>query len=233
MSLNCAQFEDPQLQLLCERNNALESDISNFFLIWASSLVFFMHAGFAMLSAGALRTKNTRNILISIVMDLTVCAIAWYLCGFAFAFGTDQGGFIGSSFWVGIDVGSTPTGVTAFYFWLFQWAFAATASTIVSGAVAERARFETYLVYSFYTSFWVYPVGEWARDRVSDCILTMIVNPVVHWVVGSHFSCVACWDGLTPLTNSGVVGFSRLGIVTGKASWALGSLVSLNASEVD
>lgn len=160
MNVNCSEFDTPALIMLCESNNRLAGDISNFFLIWAASLVFFMHAGFAMLSAGALRTKNARNILISTIMDLTVCAIAWYLCGFAFAFGKDKGGFIGSSYWVGIDVGSSNMGVPSYHFWLFQFAFAATASTIVAGAVAERARFEAYLIYSFFTSFWIYPVGE-------------------------------------------------------------------------
>jgi len=170
-----------------------EENLVNFFLIWGSSLVLFMHAGFAMLSAGAVRTKNAKNILISITMDLTVCAIAWYLCGFAFAFGNDQGGFIGSSFWVGIDVGSTATGVSSFYFWLFQYCFAATSATIVSGAVAERARFDAYLLYSFYISFWVYPV-------------------VVHWVWGGGFLTLGNWSGKS-LMQSGVVDFAGCGPV--------------------
>jgi len=161
---NCTGMQGPMLTL-CEQvisfQDKVESnqvDVNNFFLIYSSSLVFWMHAGFAMLSAGAVRTKNTKNILISILMDLTVCAVAWYLCGYAFAFGNDQGGFIGSSGWVGIGVGSVESGTNSFSFWLFEYCFAATGATIVSGAVAERARFDTYLIYSFFISIWVYPV---------------------------------------------------------------------------
>jgi ammonium transporter, Amt family len=177
-----------QMKVVAQADYYLQADVNSFFLIWASSLVLWMHAGFAMLSAGALRTKNTKNILISIVMDLTVCAIAWYLCGFAFAYGSDRGGFIGASYFVGIDVGSTATGTTSFYFWLFQYCFAATGATIVSGAVAERARFETYLLYSFWMSFWVYPV-------------------VVHWVWGGGFLTLGNPNGKS-LMGSGVVDFA-------------------------
>lgn len=119
-----------------------QNDVNNFFLIWAASLVLFMHAGFAMLSAGAVRTKNTRNILISIVMDMTVCAVAWYLVGYAFAFGNTSNGFLGTSFWVGIDVGAgigsnnmvspasaPPNTFNNFNTWLFEYAFAATCKS--------------------------------------------------------------------------------------------------------
>jgi len=166
-----------------------------------------MHAGFAMLSAGALRTKNTRNVLISTLMDLTVCCIAWYLCGFAFAFGNDQGGFIGSSYWVGIDVGSQPTGNAAFYFWLFEFCFAATGATIVCGAVAERARFDTYLVYSFFMSFWVYPV-------------------IAHWVWGGGFLTLGNPNGVS-LMGVGSADAAGSGVVhlTGGLAGAIGSKI--------
>ena len=204
-------FDLPELQALCERVAAQEemrsSDANNFFLLWAATLVLFMHAGFAMLSAGAIRTKNTKNILISITMDLTVCAVAWYLCGYAFAFGNDKGGFIGSTFWVGIDVGSTLTGPPSYSLWLFEWAFAATAATIVSGAIAERARFETYLFYSFFMSFWVYPV-------------------VVHWVWGGGFLTLGNPNGLS-LMQSGVVDFAGCGPVhmVGGLAGAIGAKI--------
>lgn len=205
--LNCSEITEGIMRQMCERDNSFSADISNFYLIWASSLVLFMHAGFAMLSAGALRTKNTRNILISIVMDLTVCAVAWYLVGFAFAFGNDQGGFLGTSFWVGIDVGSAATGRASFYFWLFQFTFAATGATIVSGAVSERARFETYLLYSFYMSAWVYPI-------------------VVHWVWGGGFLSLGNGEGKS-LMGSGAVDFAGCGPVhmVGGLAGAIGSKI--------
>jgi Amt family ammonium transporter len=155
----CKKLHD-SLLLLEEEDVHVVEDVNSFFLIWGGALVLFMHAGFAMLSAGAIRAKNTKNILISITMDLTVCAIAWYLLGYGFAFGNDYNGFIGSSYWVGIDVGSSNSGYASFQVWFFEWAFAATSATIVSGAIAERARFDTYLIYSFFVSIWVYPVGK-------------------------------------------------------------------------
>jgi len=151
--------------------------VDSFFLVWATSLVLFMHAGFAMLSAGAVRAKNAKNMLLCITLDLCMCSIAWFLTGFGFAFGADNGnGFIGTTYFVGLSVGTqqytqaqqqSGQGVT-FAFWIFELAFAATSATIVSGAVAERARFESYLVYSFFLSALVYPV-------------------IVHWVWGGGF----------------------------------------------
>lgn len=192
---------DPLPSLVASNQN----DANNFFLIWASSLVIFMHAGFAMLSAGAVRTKNTKNILLSIVMDMTVCAVAWYLVGYAFAFGQDRDGFIGTTFWVGIDVGAgldssnqvpgggSPATFNNFSTWLFEYAFAATAATIVSGAIAERARFDTYLIYSFFISAWVYPI-------------------VVHWVWGGGFLTLGNPNNRS-LMGFGVVDFAGCGPV--------------------
>jgi len=130
-----------------------------------------------MLSAGAVRSKNTQNILLCTTLDLCTCAIAWYLTGFGFAFGADNGdGFIGTTFFVGLDVdkrGMTSgtqqqgSGVTM-AFWFFEFCFAATSATIVAGAVAERARFETYMVYSFVASAFTYPI-------------------IVHWIWGGGF----------------------------------------------
>lgn len=145
--------------------DAYKVDVDQFFLVWGAALVIFMHAGFAMLSAGAVRTKNVKNILLCITLDLSICAIAWFLCGFAFAYGNDSGsGFIGNTYFVGINVGEP--GYKSFGYWIFQFAFAATSATIVSGAIAERARFTTYALYSFIFSAIIYP-------------------PIVHMVWGS------------------------------------------------
>ncbi|KAH9260678.1 hypothetical protein BASA81_001145 [Batrachochytrium salamandrivorans] len=211
-NFNCSELaEFPALIRFCEstqsRDEEWAADMDNFFIVWASALVLFMHAGFAMLSAGALRSKNNRNILLSIIMDLCACALAWYLIGFAFAFGDDRGGFIGATNWVGIDVGSEPTGVLSFNFWLFEFCFAATAATIVSGAVAERCRFETYLLTSFYMSAWVYVV-------------------VVHWVWGGGFLTLGNHNGQS-LMQSGVVDFAGCGPVhmVGGVAGAIGSKI--------
>merc|ERR1712164_133027 len=128
------------------------------FMLTSAYLVFFMQAGFAMLCAGSVRSKNTKNILIKNVLDACVGAFAWFLFGYGFAFGTTDGhkpnSFIGSGNFAMKGVASA--GDLAKY--IFQWAFSAAAATIVSGSVAERTKFEAYLGYSFFLTAFVYPV---------------------------------------------------------------------------
>jgi len=121
-----------------------------------------MQAGFAMLCAGSVRSKNTKNILIKNVLDACVGAIAWFLFGFGFAFGTTEGHdkspFLGSGNFAMKGIEAHDSLGT----FLFQWAFSAAAATIVSGSVAERTKFEAYLGYSFFLTAFVYPaVVHW------------------------------------------------------------------------
>lgn len=187
--LNCSDLAAyPQMQKLCE-SVATVNDVNVVFLLWASAQVFSMHTGFAMLSAGAVRSKNTKNILISIVLDACVCAMAWWFIGFAFAWGKSNDGFIGSTYFVGIGMGQDYT----YQDWFFQYAFAATAATIVSGCVAERATFEAYMTYSFLLSAWVYPV-------------------VVHWI-WSPDGWLTINSGNGPLLGVGTLDFAGCGPV--------------------
>ena len=126
-----------------------------------------MQAGFAMLCAGSVRSKNTKNILLKNVLDACVGAIAWFLFGYGFAFGSRTGtgpnAFIGSGNWAMKDV----SGANMLAWYLFQWSFSAACATIVSGSVAERTKFEAYLGYSFFLTAFVYPVvvhWVWAVD---------------------------------------------------------------------
>ncbi|GBG85914.1 hypothetical protein CBR_g40726 [Chara braunii] len=123
------------------------------FILFSAYLVFFMQAGFAMLCAGSVRQKNTINILLKNLLDACVGCIAWYFFGFAFAYGEGtSNGFIGSDGFALHDYNN-------YGYWLFQWTFAATAATIVSGAMAERSSFVSYLGYAFMLSAFVYPVA--------------------------------------------------------------------------
>eukprot|EP00892_Ulva_mutabilis_P004947 jgi/Ulvmu1/2824/UM142_0022.1 len=144
------------------------ADVDTFFILISGFLVFFMHCGFCMLSVGAVRSKNAKNIILKILLDACFGALAFYLCGFAFAYGGtygDAGGsnaFIG---WGGFALNGLPK--ADWYMWFFQFAFAATAATIVSGAVAERTRFEAYILYACLLTAWVYPVvvhWVWSAD---------------------------------------------------------------------
>ena len=138
--------------------------IDNFFLFIAAVLVLFMQAGFAMLEAGLNSTKNTVNILFKNIMDLSAGAILYYLVGYGLMYpGAGNGWFAFAGFGVS-EVGVTPAAGALHpqVDWLFQVAFAATAATIVSGAVAGRLKFSAYLIYSVILTGFIYPIsGYW------------------------------------------------------------------------
>lgn len=113
-----------------------------------------MQAGFAMLCAGSVRQKNTKNIMLKNLLDACGGAIGFYTIGFGLAYG--NGDQVGTTF-----VGTANFGLKDYDnygFFFFQFAFAATAATIVAGTVAERCKMQAYLCYSFFLSAFVYPV---------------------------------------------------------------------------
>ncbi|MBI3279249.1 MAG: ammonium transporter [Acidobacteria bacterium] len=134
-------------------------------IIWtlvAGALVFFMQAGFAMVESGFTRAKNAGNIMMKNLLDFCMGGFAYWMLGFALMFGISNGWFGVSNFFTSFD-NSTLDGQWGYTFWFFQMVFAATAATIVSGAMAERTKFSAYLVYSFFISLFIYPVfGHWA-----------------------------------------------------------------------
>ena len=138
--------------------------IDNFFLFIAAVLVLFMQAGFAMLEAGLNSTKNTVNILFKNIMDLSAGAILYYLVGYGLMYpGAGNGWFAFAGFGIS-EAGVTPAAGALHpqVDWLFQVAFAATAATIVSGAVAGRLKFSAYLIYSVILTGFIYPIsGYW------------------------------------------------------------------------
>ncbi len=128
----------------------MDLDLNHLDIVWVlltGFLVFFMQAGFAMLETGFTRAKNAVNILTKNLMDFSIGSICFFLVGFAIMFGTSP-------------VGRQTDWMFSFFF--FQMVFAATAATIVSGAMAERTKFVTYLIYSAVVSLFIYPVsGHW------------------------------------------------------------------------
>ncbi|GAB4295463.1 MAG: ammonium transporter [Desulfuromonadia bacterium] len=137
---------------------------TNLNFVWtliAAFLVFIMQAGFALVEIGFTRAKNACNILMKNMMDFSVGAIAYWAVGFGLMFGVSNG-FFGTThfFFTGSSEADQPWN---YAFWMFQVVFAATAATIISGAVAERTKFSAYIVYSFFVSAFIYPIfGSWA-----------------------------------------------------------------------
>jgi len=140
--------------------------IDNMFLFFCAVLVLFMQAGFAMVETGLNAAKNSVNILFKNLMDLSIGALLYYVVGYSMMYGESIiGGFFGfSGFGITSAAPDAPAGGVLHpqVDWLFQVAFAATAATIVSGAVAGRLQFKAYLIYSAVLTGLIYPIsGYW------------------------------------------------------------------------
>ena len=145
--------EESLLEAICE----VRTGTNVFFLIFCATMVFFMQAGFAMLCAGSVRQKNVKNILLKNLLDACGGALGFWSVGYAFAYGAGDGSvksFIGSDNFFLINATTGEDYVR----WFFQFAFAATAATIVAGTVAERCTMSAYLCYSIMLTGFVYPV---------------------------------------------------------------------------
>ena len=143
------------------------AQVNTLTIMVAAFLVFFMQAGFAFLGAGLIRRKNTTNYMTKSFMDFAMASLSFWAFGFAFMFGTSQAGIIGGDNFFLIQSGSELFGQAADWSiygdWIFQMVFAATAATIVAGAVAERTKTQAYLAYSFIIGAIIYPLyGHWA-----------------------------------------------------------------------
>ncbi len=166
----------------------LSTSIDTVWILLAAFLVFFMQPGFAMVETGFTRSKNAVNILMKNLVDVCIGCVLFFLVGFGLMFGKDAGGFIGTdNFIVSILVRSDTSN---FAFWIFQAVFAATAATIVSGAVAERIKFKNYLIYSVFITALIYPV-------------------VGHWIWGGGW-----------LANMGMIDFAGSTVVHSVGGWA-------------
>jgi Amt family ammonium transporter len=146
---------------ILDKISEVQTNANYVWTLVAAFLVFFMQAGFAMVEAGLTRCKNTVNILMKNLMDFSVGSIVFWAIGFGLMFGTTNGLFGTDGFFLSDFAKNGDKWV--FAFWMFQVVFAATAATIVSGAMAERTKFVAYLIYSAVVSTIIYPIfGSWA-----------------------------------------------------------------------
>lgn len=140
----------------------VQAVLDNVWILIAAVLVIFMQAGFALVEAGLTRGKNVANIFMKNLMDFAVGALLFFAVGYAIAFGGDFtgiGGFFGGDGWFLAGDGVFTYGnLDKFTFFTFQVAFAATAATIVSGAMAERTKFKSYVLFSAVISAVIYPI---------------------------------------------------------------------------
>ena len=146
------------------KGNDIVNPINTVWTLIAAFLVFGMQVGFTMLEAGFCRSRETVNVLMECIVDTCLCGLLFYAFGFSFMF-SHGNGFIGYHWFFLQDAPATyeTTGVAFLAFWLFQFAFADTCSTITSGAMIGRTGFVGDLIYSVGVSGFIYPIiGHWA-----------------------------------------------------------------------
>merc|ERR550514_2458600 len=160
-------------------------------LLISGALVMFMQAGFAILEAGSCRQQSAATLLLKNMTDACLGTLVWYVLGYGIAYGLPEepnefvgvNSFAGGGFLEEDDEGGI-IGTSHFKDWFFQWAFCATAATIVSGGVAERMQFTGYVIYSTFMTGIIYPF-------------------IVYWT----------WSGSGFLTEMGYSDFAGSGIV--------------------
>ena len=136
----------------------LQANLDTFWLLVCAILVFLMQAGFMCLESGLSRNKNSINVALKNVTDFGIAVVTFWAFGFALMYGTSVMGLYGNRFYF------FTTHVAGYQtYFVFQAMFVATAATIISGAVAERLKFLSYVIITFVTSGFLYPiVGHWA-----------------------------------------------------------------------
>lgn len=176
------------LNTLAQSTAEMARSIDTIWVLITAALVFFMQAGFALVEAGFTRSKNIVNILYKNLIDFSAGSILFWMIGFGLMFGSDIMGFIGTpdlffkNGWEG--------GIPGEAFLIFQTVFAATAATIVSGAMAERTEFKSYLIFSIVITAIIYPVsGHWIwgggwLSQLSTPFHDFAGSTVVHMVGG-------------------------------------------------
>jgi len=138
----------------------LAKSIDIIWILLSSFLVFSMHAGFTLVEVGFTRAKNSVNIVMKNFMTIVLGILIYFFIGYGIMFGKSIGGLIGTNNFILKLLNNSDT--TNFAIWLFQAVFAATSATIVSGAMAERTKFYSYLIFCFVITAFVYPVvGHW------------------------------------------------------------------------
>jgi Amt family ammonium transporter len=189
-----AEVVAEEAEVAAEPGADLAAVISNLDTVWmlvAGFLVFFMQAGFALVEAGFVRAKTVVNIFMKNLFDLSIGAIGYWAIGFGLMFGAGNA-FFGTEWFFLSDLPEIYPDLTvpSYAFFFFQFAFAATAATIASGAMAGRTDFRGYLIYSLVVTIFIYPVvghwiwgGGWLADMgFFDFAGSTVVHSTGAWV---------------------------------------------------
>lgn len=168
---------------------AVQSSVDMIWVMLGAMLVFFMHAGFAMVESGFTRSKNTLNILMKNMITVSLGSILYFVVGYALMFGPSSFGLIGTA-------GFALSGVEDIGFFVFQAVFAATCATIISGAVAERMNLSAYILLTIAMTAIIYPiVGHWVWGGgwlAQIGFIDFAGSTVVH-LTGAVAALIAAW----------------------------------------
>ncbi|CAE7797414.1 AMT1-1 [Symbiodinium sp. CCMP2592] len=193
-----------ELKQMAETQESMAGAMDSAWLVLCGALVMFMHAGFAMLETGCCRAKNASNVLMKNLVNVSVGTLGWWIFGWAFAYGSQAGSFIGTDGFFGLgfynkdasgnivpvecDDGNCQSTMLS---WFFQWAFCTAGATIVSGCVAERVKSPTYAVFAFCMTSFIYPVivawtwgGGWLASIFGVGYMDFAGSGVVHFTGG-------------------------------------------------
>eukprot|EP00300_Choanocystis_sp_HF-7_P012278 c17820_g1_i2.p1 GENE.c17820_g1_i2~~c17820_g1_i2.p1 ORF type:complete len:447 (+),score=92.79 c17820_g1_i2:29-1369(+) len=199
-------------------DSLIHDELSLIFLFVATILVFLMQAGFAMLEAGVVQRKNIKNILSKNVLDACIGVIAFWLVGFGFAFGCKDGKchpFIGNHLFALDHKNASISVKHGYLMWFFQFSFAATSTTVVSGCVAER-------------------MSLWGYCLVALCMTAFIYPVVAHWIFAEgwlHFRMIDIAGGTVVHMVGGTCGFVGALIVGPRVGRFQGSRFHVRAHE--
>jgi Amt family ammonium transporter len=187
--------QEPVLSEIAPAADGAFDGLSTLWVLLAAVLVFFMQAGFGMVEAGLIRSKNAANVLMKNLMDFCFAVLGFFMFGYAIAYGT-EGLIVGTEGWFLYRIESPVEGLPTEVFWLFQAVFAGTAATIVSGAMAERMRFVAYLTYSFLLTAFIYPVVAhwvWGGGWLANLNFHDFAGSTVVHAVGGIAALVGAW----------------------------------------
>jgi len=154
--------------------------VDSLFILFSAALVFFMQAGFTLVELGTVRAKNSLNVVMKNGANFSLAVLGFFFVGFAIMFGKSSGGIMGMEFsWLS----DLPHNSSIWAFLLFQTAFATIATTICSGAMAERTRYRGYLLFTIFMSTLIYPIlGHWSWGSLAPG-----VGDGKGWLEGRHF----------------------------------------------
>lgn len=180
MSLILPLIQDNTADLVTEVAK-IKKDMGMLWMLLSAILVFFMQAGFTLVESGMTRSKNAVNIAMKNLLDICVGSLTYWMIGYSLMYGSTSNGWF---FWSGLFQGKGAD-------LLFQTMFAATAATIVSGAIAGRTKYSTYVIFSVIMTSLIYPIaGGWQ------------------------------WQGEGWLTKMGFIDFAGSSIVHSVGGWA-------------